>query len=157
MLDDGPIMAAKQIGATALALVLTVGMSPLAAGQQAAGAGVLGGRATDEARRPYSNYVVQLRDVATGELVTTTPLDEQGSYRFDGLDLQRPFLVELFNSPTRVVVCTEGPVVLTTAVPALPTQNIDCGMSPAAVWLVGAAAAAAAGAVVGLAIQSGSQ
>ena len=147
-------MAPKQMCAAVLALVLTVGMSPLA-GQQAAVSGVLGGRATDEARRPYTNYVVQLRDAATGELVTTAQLDDQGNYRFNDLALQRRFLVELYHSPNRQVVCTEGPVVLTPEAAVRAEQDIDCGVNPAALWLLGAAAGAAA--AVGLATQSASQ
>lgn len=155
MADHGRTMAPKQMCAAVLALVLTVGMSPLAAGQQAAANGVIGGRATDEARRPYSNYVVQLRDPATGQVVTSVPLDAQGNYRFEGLALQRPYLVELFHSANRQVVCTEGPFTLTPDIAVRAEQNIDCGVNPAAWWLLGAAAGAAA--AVGIATQSGSQ
>ena len=76
-------MTTPRIVAGLLAVVMTVGSAPALA-QQAMGA--IGGKAADEAKKPYSDYVVQLRDVTSGQVVSTKPLDPQGQFGFT----QRP-------------------------------------------------------------------
>lgn len=144
----------KRILAGCLALVLTPGIVPVAAGQ-AQSAGQLAGRATNEARRPYTNYVVQLRDAETGQIALSTTLDTQGRYEFAAVPYDRHFLVELYDTSRRQMVCTEGPQVLTAEAPRRLDLNIDCGAAPAAAWLVAAAAGAVA--AVGVATQSASE
>jgi hypothetical protein len=125
-----------------LAAAIAVGVSPAMAQQSA---GIISGKATDEAKQPYSDYAVQLRDAASGAVVGTQPLNAQGQFSFSGVELSRRFLVELLNTRENRVVCTEGPYMLST--PAMPSKtdvNIDCGGPPAALWLLAAGAGAAA-------------
>lgn len=140
-------MVNRRIVAASLALTMALGMSPAIA-QQPQAVGTIAGRATDEARRPYSNYVVQLRDAETGQIVGTMPLDAKGGYQFSNLELSRRFLVELFNLRDKQIVCTEGPYPLTPSVTIRRDVNIDCGAAPAALWLL----AAGAGAVAAIAV-----
>lgn len=138
-------MALRQAVALTLALVLS-GLAPLAA--QQAVQGTIAGRATDEARKPYADYTVQLRDAENGRVVGAMPLDARGRYAFDGLDVSRRFIVELYNTKAKEIVCTEGPYPLTPASNARREVNIDCGAAPAALWLL----AASAGAVAAVAV-----
>jgi hypothetical protein len=109
--------------------------------------GMLAGKATDEAKKPYSDYAVQLRDVATGQITSTQPLSGEGRFSFSGVELSRRYLVELFQTKERKVVCTEGPYMLTAgSMPNKTDINIDCGKTPAALWLL-LAGAGAAGAI----------
>jgi hypothetical protein len=147
-------MAIQKFCSAALASVLILGTLPLAA-QQKPATGSIAGRATDEARRPYTNYVVQLRDAETGQIVTTVPLDTQGRYQFVDLPLSRHFLVELYNVRDREMICTEGPQTLTADAAERNDLNIDCGAAPAALWLLTAAAGAAA--ATGIVTQSASE
>lgn len=143
----------RRVLAAILALVTGVAVSPATAQQVA---GVLGGKATDEARVPYSDYAVQLRDTADGQVVASQPLNAQGLFSFSNVQMDRRLLVELVNLKQKKVVCTEGPYLLSS--PSLPSKtdvNIDCGMPPAAAWLLIAGAGAAAAIAVGT--RSGSQ
>ncbi|ODS54472.1 MAG: hypothetical protein ABS36_11270 [Acidobacteria bacterium SCN 69-37] len=150
-------MAFSRFCASALILTLTAGVSPIvAAGQQAPPTtGTIAGRATDEARKPYANYVVQLRDVDTGQIVTTVPLDTQGRYRFTDVPLTRHFIIELYNVKDREMICTEGPQTLTADKDERNDLNIDCGATPAALWLLMAATGAVA--ATGIVTQSASE
>ena len=123
----------------AAAFSLTVGA---ALAQQTSG--MLAGKATDEAKKPYSDYAVQLRDVATGQIAVSQSLNDQGQFSFSGVQMSRRYLVELFQIKERKVVCTEGPYML--SAPSLPNKtdiNIDCGAAPAVLWLLLAGAGAA--------------
>lgn len=106
--------------------------------------GTISGRATDEARKPYTNFSVQLRDVATGQVAQTVPLTEQGLFAANQLPLSTRYLVELVDLRARKVVCSEGPYLLQapTAI-TRPDVNIDCGIAPAALWLILAGAGTA--------------
>jgi hypothetical protein len=145
-------MTTRRIVATGLAVLLACGASPLLA-QQANGS--LTGKATDEARQPYSDYQVQLRDAATGQVVSTVPLNAQGQFSFSNLQLSRRFLVELYHARESRVVCTEGPYTLAATATSRTDVNIDCGKAPAAWWLLAAGAGTAA--AVALATNSASQ
>jgi hypothetical protein len=141
----------KRMGMYLLALAVAVAPTALLAQQSA---GVLSGKATDEAKKPYTDYTVQLRDAATGQIVTTSPLNDQGLFAFANLALGKRYLVELTKQSK--VVCTEGPFAL--ASPNLVSKtdvNIDCGKPPAALWLLAAGAGTAA--VIAVAARSGSR
>jgi hypothetical protein len=129
--------------AIAVAFALASGAAQtalLAAGQQTA---TIAGTAKDEAKKPYSDYSVRARDVATGQISGNVPLTTDGNFTLPDLSSAK-YLVELVrhqNNNQDKVVCTEGPFDLTTQM----LKNdvvIDCGKVPAAWWLLGAAAAA---------------
>jgi hypothetical protein len=132
-------------------VVLLVGSAPalVRATVQAQGNGVIGGKANDEAKKPYTDYKVQLRDLgaAPPQVVATTTLDAQGRFTFNDLPLTKRYLVELYNVPKSKIVCTEGPYTLSTNLISKTDVNISCGGNPAAWWLLAAGAAAAAIAV----------
>lgn len=117
--------------------------------------GVLGGKASDEAKQPYSDYAIQLRDVGTGQVVSTRPLDNAGTFNFPGLTLARAYLVELVQIKEKRIVCTEGPFTLTQTVTSKLDVNVSCGKVPAAVWLLAAGAGAAA--AIAVAVRSNSR
>lgn len=142
-------MVMRKTMAIALVALFGGGTSPLVAQQQPT-TGSISGRATDEARKPYTDYTVQLRDTETGQVVHTTPLNAEGRYTFTGLELSRRFLVELYNLKEKELVCTEGPFPLAPDANVRQDVNIDCGAAPAALWLL----AASAGAVAGIAVTS---
>jgi hypothetical protein len=141
------IMSTRRILAMALASALVVGSVPRtsAAGQET---GTISGKATSEAQRPYSNYLVQLRDPATAQVVKTAQLNDQGLFNFTALPLSQRYVVELLNVRENRVVCTEGPYVLSPAVRARQNIDVNCGTNPAAWWLLVAGAGAAAGVAV---------
>lgn len=147
-------MVLKRIMIVSLAWLMAAGSLPALA-QQAAEAGTIAGRAAAEARRPYTNYVVQLRDIDTGQIVLTTSLDDRGRYEFADVPLDRQLLIELYDTSRREMVCTEGPQRLTRDTNRKLDMDIDCGAAPAAAWLVAAAAGAVA--AVGVATQSPSR
>ena len=136
-------MATRRILAAGLAGLMAFGMSPALA-QQANG--VLAGRATDEAKQPYSDYAVQLRDAATGQVISMSPLSQQGQFSFRTVPLSRKFLIEL--AKDNKVVCTEGPYGLEAATPSKTDVNIECAKAPAALWLLTAAAGTVAAVAV---------
>lgn len=131
----------KSFLAGALALVMAVGIAPVLA-QQASG--TMSGKVTDGAKQPYSDYAVQLRDAATGQIVNAKPLNPAGRFSFAGVTLSRPYLVELVQTKEKRVVCTEGPYSLTSSLTSKTDVNINCGRVPAALWVLAASAGAAA-------------
>jgi hypothetical protein len=145
-------MATRKILAIALAAFMAVGVTPSFAQQTN---GIISGTADDEANKPYSDYSVQLRDAATGQIVSTTSLNDQGRFSFESVGMSRRMLVELVNVKQKDVVCTEGPIVLTPQGMSKTDVNIDCGKVPAAFWILAAGAGAAA--AVALGEESGSQ
>ena len=85
----------------------------------------------------------------------TEPLDAQGRFNFAKVEGDKQYLVQLFNLKENKIVCTEGPFDLMQQ--ALKNDVvIECGRTPAAWWLLGAAAAAGvtAGVVVATASPS---
>ena len=122
-------------------LAISLSLSPVLA-QDALG--TIAGKAVDEARRPYSNYSVQLRDVANGQVVQTVPLTTDGLFDFQKLALAKRYLVELVDVRDRKVVCSEGPYLLSSPGGVVKNDvNIDCGITPAALWLILAGAGTA--------------
>ena len=143
-------MAILRVRAVALAAVMAVGLTPTFAQQTN---GIISGTADDEAKQPYSDYSVQLRDAATGQVVNTTQLNDQGKFSFESVGLSRRLLVELVKEKN--TVCTEGPFVLTPQGVSRNDVNIDCGKVPAAFWILAAGAGTAA--AIALADESPSQ
>ena len=121
-----------------LVLSLVVGGSPaFAASSQ--GAVSLSGTARKEAKRPYTDYIVRARQVDSGAIAASMPLDGGGNFLFTGMS-PASYLMELVNGQGKVV-CTAGPFAATAAMADI---SIDCHRrEPLAAWLlVGAAAAA---------------
>ena len=120
----------------AVIVSLTLGTSPaLAAGSQTVTAT---GTAKKEAKRPYTNYIVRARQVDTGQIAASVPLDGSANFEMTGLT-PASYLMELVNAQGRVV-CTAGPF----AAGGLTGLNIDCDKKkPSAAWLLLAAAGAA--------------
>ena len=145
-------MTVQRFVAGTLVAVMALGSTPAFAARQAPG--VIAGKATDEAKQPYSDYAVQLRDVATGLVISTKPLDVKGEFSFTGVPIAR-YLVELVQIEKKKIVCTEGPYALTAPAPSKPDVNVKCGKVPVAIWLV--AAGAGAGVAVAIATQSTSK
>ena len=134
-------MTTRRVFAFMLAATLAVGASPAMAQQTA---GIIAGRAADR-KLTFSDFAVQLRDAASGQVIGTQPLNAQGQFSFSGVEMSRRVLVELFNTSQNRVVCTEGPFVLNaTSLPSKTDVTIDCGRTPAALWLLAAGAGAAA-------------
>lgn len=104
----------------------------------AQGAGNITGTATKEAKKPYTSYSVRARNVQSGAIAATIPLDPQGNFALNGVDVAN-YLVELVNGKGKVV-CTEGPFDLTKTA-SKDGVNIECG-KPQAWWLLAAAGAA---------------
>ncbi len=140
-------MITRRVLAAATAFFMAVGAAPMMAQQTA---GVLGGKATDEAKQPYRDFSVQLRNPSTGQVVATQPLTEKGLFSFSNVELNQKMLVELVNLKQKKIVCTEGPFVL--SAPAQMNKsdvNIECGRQPASQWLLLAGAGAAAAVAIG--------
>ena len=126
-----------------VALVLaTIGGAAMAA--QAQLQGTLAGKASKEAKEPFGDYAVQVRDVMTCLVLETQTLDVKGKFSFGKLALTKPYLVELFQIKEKRVICTEGPFTLTPTVPEKLDVDVSCGKVPAAFWLLLAGAGAAA-------------
>lgn len=143
-------MIRRLLSAT-LAATLAAGVAPQVLAQQ----GTIAGRATSEARKPYSNYTVQLVDVFNRQVAGTVPLDPQGQFSFAGVPVDKQYLVQLYSLRENRIVCTEGPYPLIAPNQLNKTDvNIKCG-KPAAAWIL--AAVAAAGASAAVATQSASQ
>src|ERR1041385_7797243 len=123
-------MSIKRTVTLALVFSVAVGTAPAMVTVAAQGAGKILGRATDEAKKPYTDYSVLLRDIASGQVVTTVPLDPQGLFTFNTVDLSRRFQVELFRATDNKVVCTEGPYTLTDK-QSTRQVNINCGNNSA--------------------------
>ena len=134
-----------------LAAILAAGASPVVFAQQ----GIVSGRVTSEARKPYTNYTVQLVDVANKQVSGSTPLDTEGVFVFTNVQIDKQYLVQLFSLRENKIVCTEGPYPLMAPDHVSKTDvEIKCG-KPAAAWLLTAVAAASATAAITL--QSSSQ
>ena len=133
----------------ALAVVGSLALGPVHAAGQSPGPGLISGTAKHKAKKPFTDYTVRTRDVASGTIAATTVLDASGDFSAPNLALAN-YLVELVDKKGKVV-CTEGPYNLTQAAAQKTDVNIDCDLPPAA-WLLIAGAAAAgitAGVVAG--------
>ena len=132
-------MVMRQIVALMTAVALAAFAGPLAFAQQAPAPGTIAGTAKNEAKKPYTDYTVRARVVTTGTIATTVPLDTEGNFVFRNLTNDK-YVLELFQTRNKSVVCTEGPFGLTPDKPAKIDVDISCGI-PALLWLVPVAAA----------------
>src|SRR5436190_19380117 len=95
----------------AVVVSLTLGTSPaVTAASQAV---TVTGTAKKEAKRPYTNYVVRARQVDTGQIAASVPLDGAANFAFTGMT-PASYLMELVNGQGKVV-CTAGPYAATNA------------------------------------------
>jgi hypothetical protein len=122
--------------AVVLVALLAGGASSVAT---APATGPLIGRVSDESKKPFINYVVRLRDVRTGALAGTMPLDPKGGFVFEDVLLGTSYLIELARSKDNSVVCTGGPYNVPTGAKQRPNVNLGCGRVPAADWVLAAA------------------
>jgi hypothetical protein len=120
------MIRAKRFLALSLIAGVVISAVPMQADQNS---GSLAGKASQEARRPYSNYSVRAR-LASGGSGNTVPLGPDGRFAITSLNFPGDYLVELINNADGNVVCTEGPFKN-----AKGNINIDCGKAPAALWL----------------------
>jgi hypothetical protein len=106
--------------------------------------GVLAGRAKADAKR-LTDYAVQLRDAETGKVLTTVPIDSVGVFVAKEVPVSKPYLLELVraNAKGTPVLCTAGPYVVSADPKVKTTARLDCGRTPAAVWVLSAAAGTA--------------
>ena len=140
----------QRIGVIAAAFALASATALVAAQQTA----TIAGTAKDEAKKPYTDYTVRARDVATGMIAGNVPLNQDANFSLPDLSSAK-YVVELVEHKNNKdkVVCTEGPFDLTQTM----LKNdvvIDCDKVPAAWWLLGAAAAA--GITAGIVAANGS-
>jgi hypothetical protein len=134
-----------------LAAILAAGIAPVVLAQQ----GTVSGRAGGTARKPYDNYTVRLVDFSNRQIAATVPLDQQAQFAFTGVQVDKQYLVQLFDLRANRIVCTEGPYPLIAPDQISKTDvNIKCGKL-AALWVLPAVAAAGTAAAVTL--QSGSR
>ena len=122
-------------GFVAVAVAVVLASTGLMAQQ----AGQISGTAKDEAKTPYTDYSVRLRDIVQGQIAGSTPLDTTGAFTLPNL-LAAKYLVELLNKDGKIV-CTEGPFDLSQQL-IKDGIIINCDKIPVAWWLLGAAGAA---------------
>ena len=136
-------------------LVLSITCLPsISLAQQANG--IISGKASDQFKPRFTDYTVQVRNAATGQAVGAKPLNADGKFSFSGLALNQKYLVEIFLTKDNRLICTEGPYALaTTQVTQRTNVTIDCGKTPAILWLLVAAGGTAS--AVGLGTASGSR
>jgi len=145
-------MSLQRSIALVLACSLTAGAgSAFAQAAESQSVGVIAGKASDEAKKPYSDYTVQLRDVSTGQRASAVPLGVDGRFSFTGVTLTRKYLVELYQVKQNKIVCTAGPYALSApSVISKTDVNINCGTNPAVYWLVVAGAGTALAVALGV-------
>jgi hypothetical protein len=133
----------QQVLAVTLAATLAGGVPSSVAGQVT---GSLSGRVADDSKKPYSDYAAQLRDVASGKIQATAPLDASGQFVFKDVPVSKPYLLELVRtgqSGQKSVVCTSGPYTISADTRVVANARLDCRRVPAAVWVLAAAAGTA--------------
>lgn len=131
-------MRTRKTAAFGLAIVFATSMMQSAGAGAAQNPGTISGSADKEAKKPYTEYTVRARNVQSGSIASTVPLDDKGKFEMAGVD-QASYLVELLNKKGKVI-CTEGPFDLAKQ-PLRSGVNMECG-NPAAWWLLAAAGAA---------------
>lgn len=131
-------MRTRKTVAFGLAIVFATSMMQSAGARAAQNPGTISGSADKEAKKPYTEYTVRARNVQSGSIASTVPLDDKGKFEMAGVE-QASYLVELLNKKGKVI-CTEGPFDLGKQ-PLRTGVNVECG-NPAAWWLLAAAGAA---------------
>ena len=141
----------RVVAATVIAVVLTAGVAPFGHAQE----GVISGRATGGAQRPYTDYKVQLVDVHSKQVTGTAKLDDRGRFIFMDVPVDQQYLVHLYSVRENRIACTEGPYALVSPNAIHKSDvTIDCNR-PAATWLLAAAVGTAA--TIAVVTQSNSQ
>ena len=125
-------MRAKYLLALPLVATLAFAGAPTLVADQNSGS--LAGKASGEAKKPYSNYSVRAR-LESGGSGNTVPLGPDGRFAITGLSFPGNYLVELINNADGNVVCTEGPFKN-----AKGNIEINCGKVPVAMYLTPLAA-----------------
>ena len=134
----------------ALVSTLVVALAVTSVPMSAQNNGLLSGTAQNEAKQPYQDFRVDVRDVASLMVVGTSALDPKANFSVASLGLGKKYQVELVRimdngkAITPKIVCVEGPYDLTTTKLSYTDVNINCGTNPAAWWLAAAGGAAAA-------------
>ncbi|HTK29883.1 MAG TPA: hypothetical protein VL309_10045 [Vicinamibacterales bacterium] len=132
-------MKTRQLLALGLAVAFTGATMSATLDAVAQQTATLGGTAKKEAKKPYTDYTVRIRNVQQGQVAGTLPLDTDAKFTVPNLPPAQ-YVVELLNHDGKVV-CTEGPFDMTHQL-IKDDVDISCNHVPAAWWLVGAAAAA---------------
>ena len=118
--------------------------------------GTIAGQAGKQFGPHFTDYTVQLRNVSSGQLVTSKPLAQDGKFSFADLQLNQRYLVEVYQAAPMRLVCTEGPYLLDFYKNKQKTDVVvECGKSPALAWLLVAGAGTAA--AMGTTTASGSR
>ena len=146
-------MKSSRVLVVALAVSLSSGSAPTALLAQAPqpNSSTIAGTAKAEAKKPYEEYSVRVRDMLLGTVRATTQLNSDGNFVVPNLAAAR-YTVELVNKDGRLV-CTEGPFDIT---PQMIKNDvvINCGRRfPAAIILL--TGAGAAGITAGILAASG--
>lgn len=122
----------------AVVVSLAVGALPALAAGQGGQTVTVTGTARKQAKRPYTNYIVRARQVDTGQIAASVPLDGSANFTFTNMT-PAAYLMELVNAQGKVV-CTAGPFAAAGGV----NVSIDCDKKkPSQAWLLLAAAGAA--------------
>ena len=143
-------MKRQQLTAITVVLALALGAAQTRLLAQGGQSGQISGTAKDEAKKPYTENSVRLRDIKQGQLTATTPLDAEGAFRLENL-APASYLVELLDKKGKVI-CSEGPFDLTQQ-RIKSGVIVDCGHIAGAYWLL--AAGAAAGVTAGVVAATG--
>ena len=134
----------RQLMAIALATMLSLSAIPLSAAGQGQPAGSIAGTAQTAPGQTVANVVVQLRDLATGQLAGTTTSSATGTFGFGGLAAGN-YSIEIVNAAGQIVGASAAiPVAAGAAV-----SGVTVTASAAAALAAGGAAAAGAAAAAG--------
>ena len=127
----------RRIISASLAAILAVGVAPTSWRSRASSAVARPAKRASPIRITRCGWSTW----RTASLSGTVPLDHKGVFAFASVEVDKQYLVQLFNVRENRIVCTEGPY------PLRPDQlnkndvNINCG-KPVALWLLTAVAAA---------------
>jgi hypothetical protein len=135
-------MSRRRLLVVPLALAIAAG-SAMTFAQQATG--VISGKASRQFAPRYSDYTVQVRNAATGKPVIAAPVERDGRFSFPALALNERYLIEIVQTGRNAPICTEGPIALVADKQTRKTDvTIECGKTPAILWLLAASAGTAA-------------
>ena len=128
--------------AASLCALLAIGVPVMSAGPEMTG--VLNGRARAGARR-LTDYAVQLRDAETGKVLTIVSIDPEGVFAAKDVPVSKPYLLELIKVTAKdhPILCTAGPYAVSPDPKVKTNARLDCGRTPAAFWVLAAAAGTA--------------
>jgi hypothetical protein len=155
LLLNGAVVAGQQPPPSSLyASVSGSKEIPIAPRDARAASGTVKGRVADGMPRPFTDYVVTVRDVETGGVLGRQTMDAEGNFTVQGLTPHRFVVVELRNVRRGGVMWTGGPYVISADRATSLAMSVGYG-SQTASWVMTAAAEVPT--VVPLAIRSGSR